>query len=140
MTGSINLQQVYGAASRALRVTSLGALAVLGACSSTPPEAVSERMSQAELAIEQAQTGEAAEYAPVELQIADEKLAAAEAAVLEEDFERAGWLAEEALATAEVAEAKAASERAEMAAQEVEESIQTLREEIARQQQEQQQE
>ena len=140
MKRGLNRGQTNGTASTLLQATALVALVGLGACSSTPPEAVSERMSQAELAIEQAQTGEAAEYAPVELQIADEKLAAAEAAVMEEDFERAGWLAEEALPSAEVAEAKAASERAEMAAQEVEESIQTLREEIARQQQEQQQE
>ena len=135
MKRGVDLRQTHGAVSTLLQATALTALVGLGACSSTPPEAVSERMSQAELAIEQARTGEAAEYAPLELQIAHEKLDAAEAAVAEEEFERAGWLAEEALASAQVAEAKAASERAEMAAQEVEESIQTLREEIARQQQ-----
>ena len=87
----------------------------------------SENLSKAETAIQSARTTEARTYAPLDLRIAEDKLAEAQAAVRREDYDGARRLADEALVNAELAEKKAESEKAKRAAQEMRESIETLR-------------
>ncbi len=105
------------------------ALALLGACASTPPP-------NAELAVAKAAVGQAAgatgAEAPVEMAAARDKMARANAAYGQQDYELARQLAAEAEADATLAQAKARSVRSERALTEVREGIRMLREEMAR--------
>jgi hypothetical protein len=93
--------------------------------------APSGTISQAELTIEQAQQAGAQEHAPLELYQAREKLAAAKAAVDQDDNERAARIAELALVDAQLAEARARTETARRTEAEVRTSLETLRAETA---------
>jgi hypothetical protein len=86
-----------------------------------------EKFTNAETAIKSAQTAEAQSYAPLELRIAEDKLAEARSAAAREDYDGARRLADEALVNAQLAEKKADSERAKRAAQEMRDVIESLR-------------
>jgi hypothetical protein len=90
----------------------------------------SENLSRAESAIKSAQTTEAPRYAPLDLRIAEDKLAEAKAAVGREDYDGARRLADEALVNAQLAEKKADSARAKLAAQEMRDAIEALRQAV----------
>lgn len=106
------------------------ALVALVGCASTPPPI--EKMAVAEAAIQTASTTSTSEDAPGELQIAIAKLASARQAMADEDYERAGQLAEQAELDARVAVLRAQSERTRRSAQESEAAAGALREEINR--------
>lgn len=111
----------------ALAVTAL--FAVSG-CASTPPPVA--KMAVAEAAIRTASTTSTSEGAPRELQIATAKLTSARQAMADENYERAGHLAEQAELDAQVAVMHAQSARALKAAQESQDAAGALRDEINR--------
>lgn len=103
---------------------------LLAGCSSTP-EPVAE-LSAAKTALRSAESQEAVQHAPVELDRAQTKLKAAEKALADESYERAKLLAIEAQADAELAQAKAGAAETKRAVAELESSIRIMREEIER--------
>jgi hypothetical protein len=105
-----------------------GVLGMAG-CAGKPPLA---NLSQAELAVQEADTKTASQYAPLELKTAREQLAEAKRAMDDEEYDEARRLADQALVNAQLAEAKAGAEKARLAAAELQKSIQTLRTEVQR--------
>ncbi len=110
-------------------VTALGLL-FLAACASTPPP--SDKLANVGMAIQRARESEAQKYAPLELKLAVEKYEKAKDAVEEEEYDRARRLADEALIDAQLAESKAKAEKQKKIAQDMQESVETLREELKR--------
>jgi len=106
-----------------------GVLGISGCSSARPP---TETMAKAELAIREASESNASQAAPLELDLAREKLAKAKAAIVSDDYEKARFLAEQALADAQLAETKAESEQARATAQEMRKAIEALRTEAER--------
>lgn len=106
-------------------------LVMLGGCatSGTPP---TEQMAFARSAVNDAVSAGGAEYAPVELQSAQDKLDKANAAVADRKYDDARRYAEAAEADARLAAVTARSAKAQRAVGEVESGIRALREEIAR--------
>jgi len=100
------------------------AVALLAGCAGRKPV---ETVAKAELAIDHAAQGNAAVYAPTDLQLAQDKLSSARRAMDRNDNEEARRLADEALVYAQLAEAKAKSEQARMAAAETRRNIDALR-------------
>ena len=76
-------------------------------------------LSQAELAVQEADTKTASQYAPLELKTAREQLAEAKRAMDDEEYDEARRLVDQALANAQLAEAKAGAEKARLAAAEL---------------------
>jgi hypothetical protein len=105
-----------------------GVLGMAG-CAGKPPLS---NLSQAELAVQEADTKTASQYAPLELKTAREQLADAKRAMDDEEYDEARRLADQALVNAQLAEAKAGAEKARGAATELQKSIQTLRSEVQR--------
>lgn len=105
---------------------------VLGvsACATAQPPVVS--LSRAESAVRQADESNAAQYAPMELQSAREKLDEARLAIAAQEYERAQRLSEQALADARVAEARAEVESSRQTARDLRLTIEALRDEAAR--------
>jgi hypothetical protein len=102
----------------------------IGACASGPaPEA--ER-GAAELALSQAEDAEAAARSPAPYALARDKLERARAAMADGENIEARRLAEQALVDAQLAEAEARAAVARENAAELRQSIETLREELAR--------
>jgi hypothetical protein len=109
--------------------TTAMALLLLTACASgEPPRA---EMGAAEAAIQAAQRSGAAERAPVELNSARVKYDAANAAVRDEEYDRAARLAREAEIDAQLAAAKAQADASRAAAQQMREATTTLQREVA---------
>jgi hypothetical protein len=107
-----------------------GMLLGLAACASGPaPDA---EMAAAELALDQAEDADAAARAPAPYALARDKLERARAAMADGENVEARRLAEQALADAQLAQAAARSEIARQNATELRQSIETLREELAR--------
>lgn len=102
----------------------------ISACG-TPRKPI-ESVSKAEMAVEKADSAKTAEHAPLELEMAREKLARAEEALDDGDHERAQRLADQALVDALLADAKAESKTSRENAQTLQSSIQTLRQETER--------
>lgn len=115
--------------------TAAGLLAAvfLLSCASTGPPPV-DTISNAEMVIRRARQNEADKYAPLQIKLAEEKLEKAKAAMDEEAYDKARRIAEEALADAQVAEATAKAKKQKKIADEMEESVDTLRQEIDRKQ------
>jgi hypothetical protein len=105
------------------------ALAMSGCSAGRPPVGT---LSQAELAIQQADKNTASQHAPLELQTAREQLEGARRAMEKDRYEEARRLADQALVNAQLAEAKAQAEKTSQAAAELRRSIQTLRAELER--------
>jgi hypothetical protein len=101
----------------------------LAGCAGKPPLA---NLSQANLAVQEAEKSTASQYAPLELQIAREQLDKAKRATNDKKYDEARRLADQALVNAQLAEAKAGAEKSRQAAAELQESIQALRAEIQR--------
>lgn len=109
-----------------------GAIGVaIAGCSSVPPPR--EQMAMAHKAVERAGgTPEVVALAPVELERARGKIDAAGRAMARGDHADARRLADEAEADARAAEARAASLKADRALADVNQSLRSLREELAR--------
>ncbi|MGH7961165.1 MAG: DUF4398 domain-containing protein [Candidatus Binatia bacterium] len=106
-----------------------GALGMSGCSSARPP---TETIAKAELALREASETNASQEAPLELRLAREKLDKAKAAIVEDDYKEARFLAEQALADAQLAETKAESENARETARELRKTIEALRTEAER--------
>ena len=106
-----------------------GALLV-GACASAPPP--TGVMSQAELAVRDAERSQASQYAALELQMARENFDQAKQAMQRKEHETARRMAEKALVEARLAEDKALAASTREAAEELRRSIDSLRDEISR--------
>lgn len=105
-------------------------LAILSACAGTP--APTEQMAVSSAALGRAGSAGAMEMAPVEMQMAREKLDKAKLAMTKEDFDEARQLAQQAQVDAQLAEAKSRSGTARKAAGELREGIRVLSEELDR--------
>jgi predicted S18 family serine protease len=103
-----------------------GVLGMAG-CAGKPPLA---NLSQADLAVQEAEKKTASQYAPLDLQTAREQLNKAKRAMDDKKYEEARRLADQALVNAQLAEAKAGAEKARQAAAELQKSIQMLRAEL----------
>lgn len=117
---------------RTLGLTALTALTLsLMACATRMP-APTQEIALSRAAIEAATRAGAAELAPAELNIAQQKQVMAETAMTQEQYDRALLLANEVQVDARLAEAKARSNRANKAAGELREDGRVLRQEINR--------
>ena len=101
---------------------------LFGACSTTKPP--TQKLTQTEASIAQAEQVGAEEYAPLAIREARKKLDEAAALVEKGQFEDAKLKADEAMVDAEYAEIKALSSKAQKAVNELKESIRVLQEEI----------
>ena len=108
-------------------------LIVMASCASTRPP--TDELARSQAAINQAEQVGARDYAPLELREAKKKLDEARQLLERKDYERATRRAHEAEVDAELAEAKTLSGKAQKAVKELKESIKTLKEEILRNQQ-----
>lgn len=109
----------------------IGCTAVLlAACASVP--APTEQMAVSTSAIANAASAGGAQYAPVELASARQKLERASLAMDKKDYVLARQLAEEAQADARLAEKTAESAKARKAAAVVQDDVRVLHEEINR--------
>jgi hypothetical protein len=106
-------------------------LAAIAGCASTG-ERPDAQLATAQANIEQAQQAGANQHAAQPLSSAREKLSAAQAAVSRDEMIVAERLAEEAALDAELASAMARNRKAELAVEELNETIEVLRDEIAR--------
>lgn len=107
------------------------ALLALGGCATTSNAPV-EQLAVARSAVNDAASAGSAEYAPVDLRSAQEKLDRANAAMADKRYDDARRYAESAEADAKLAAVTARSAKAQRAVNEVESGIRALREEIAR--------
>lgn len=101
----------------------------LAACAGTPPK---EQMAVSRAAVDRV-AGPAAAEAPAEVAAARDKLARANAAMADKEYERARLLAQEAEADAAYADAQARATRSEAALDQVRDGIRQLRAELDRQ-------
>lgn len=113
-----------------IAAVTLGAAVTLAGCAGTPPPTT--QLAVAKQAVTAADTAEGAEYAPVELRTAREKLSQAEQANLDEDYDKARLLAEQAEWDARVAERKARAEKAHRTLRQADEATIELQEETRR--------
>ena len=104
-------------------------LCLAGACAGVAPI---EKMAKLDSQIESARQSEAIVYAPLELKFAEDKYKKAQIAINDKDYEKANRLADEALLDAQLAEEKAMSAQAKQEAQEMRESVDALRSELMR--------
>jgi chromosome segregation ATPase len=111
----------------------IAALSLLAACAGQTEQSM-EAIARADASIEQAEQSGARELASANLDAAKDKYSKAEVAVEKGDTVLAQRLAEEAELDAELAAATARTDKAEKAVEELHRSIETLRQEIARQQ------
>jgi hypothetical protein len=101
-------------------------------CASTPLPRAELAVSKA--ALESAVSAGGAEYAPVELKTAQDKVASAEKAVAKEEYKEARYLAEQAVVDAKLAENKALAAKAQKSVVDSQQGQRALQEEMQRQQ------
>lgn len=107
---------------------------MLSACAAAP-QPPTDALQAADIAISNAENDHAADYAPLEMRTAHEKLSAARADSQQPDEQQvmhARPLAEEARADADLASAKAHLAKAEAVNQELQKNSNTLRQELQR--------
>jgi len=119
--------------SRRCLATLLAAAAIttMAACSSMKtPATASVAVSNA--AVDNAAGAGGAEFAPIEMNLAREKMAQANKAMAAKDYKHANELALQAQADAKLAQGKADSAKAKTAADALQDDIRVLREELDR--------
>jgi len=99
-----------------------------GACASTKPP--TQKITQVETSIKQAEQVGADDYAALEIREARKKLDQARTQVSQEKYEDAKLTAEKAMVDAELAQIKTLSAKSQRAVQQLRESIKALQEEI----------
>lgn len=107
------------------------AVATTFGCSSMKTPATAD-VAVSKAAVNSAASADGAQYAPLEMRSAREKLAKANKAMASKDYEDAADLANQAEADANLARGKAASAKAKIAADALQEDIRVLREELRR--------
>lgn len=107
---------------------------LFGGCSSSnlPSPQLTASIATADEAVKQARAEDAQEFAPLELQMAEQKMKDAHLAVANKNPERAGRLADQAMVDAKLASIKSRNAKQQEAVRDLQRSIQTLREEIDR--------
>ncbi len=130
MNRFIEYQRSKIAAALPLFLVISGSLVLTGCA--TPPEAPSHEIQAAELAIANAEQARVADYASPELGEAREKLAGARSAVNVENMVLAKRLAEQARLDADLATARAAVARAGIVNDEMQQSTETIKQEMDR--------
>ena len=113
-------------------IVCVGAAVVLitGCGSMKTPATASVAVSAA--AVDNASSAGGAEFAPVEMNAAREKMALANKAMTDKDYKLANDLANQAQADAKLAQSKASSAKAQTAANALQDDIRVLREELDR--------
>lgn len=104
---------------------------LLAACTSMKTPATAD-VAVSKAAVENASTAGAADYAPVEMQSAREKLALANRAMADKHYKEAGEFANQAQADAKLAQSKANSAKAQAQADALQSDIRVMREELDR--------
>jgi len=102
----------------------------VAACSSGPPP--KQELSLTQSSIRSAEAAGAVRYAPKFFRAAQQKITVAESLIAKEKFDEARRLLETATADAELAEATAEAEKSRLAYEELRESIDLMKKEIAR--------
>ena len=120
------------------KINTTGGLAILAAalaltvgCTSLKTPATAD-VAVSNAAVANAAGAGGAQYAPLEMNSAREKLALANKAMLAKDYKEARELANQAQADAKLAQSKASSVKAQAAADVLQEDIRVLREELDR--------
>ena len=116
-----------------LALLSAAALALTVGCTSLKTPATAE-VAVSKAAVDNAAGAGGAQFAPVEMNAAREKLALANKAMLAKDYKEARALANQAQADAKLAQSKASSVKAQAAADVLQDDIRVLREELDRSQ------
>jgi hypothetical protein len=129
-TGKRNTVSCERSAGSIVAVTAIGLFGITG-CASTG-ERPDAALATAQANIQQAQQAGANEHAAQPLSSAREKLAAAEAAVARDEMLVAEHLAAEAALDAELAGAMTRNRKTQLAVEELNDTIEVLREELAR--------
>lgn len=119
---------------RGLALLSVAALALTVGCTSLKTPATAD-VAVSKASVDNAAGAGGAQYAPVEMNAAREKLALANKALLDKDYKLASELSNQAQADAKLAQSKANSEKAQAAADVLQDDIRVLREELDRAQQ-----
>lgn len=114
-----------------LAVLSVAALVLTVGCSSLKTPATAD-VAVSTAAVANAAGAGGAQYAPLEMNAAREKLALANKAMLAKDYKEARALANQAQADAKLAQSRASSVKAQAAADVLQEDIRVLREELDR--------
>lgn len=109
---------------------SITLLTIIGCSSMETPATADVAVSKA--AVDSAASADGARYAPLEMRSAREKLARANKALADKDYEVAADLANQAQADANLAQGKAGSAKAKIAADALQDDIRVLREELRR--------
>jgi hypothetical protein len=107
------------------------AVAATFGCSSMKTPATAD-VAVSKAAVDSAASADGAQYAPLEMRSAREKLAKANKALANKDYEVAADLANQAQADANLAQGKAGSAKAKIAADALQDDIRVLREELKR--------
>lgn len=110
-------------------VAALGCSLLLAGCAGNPP---TTELAVASQAINAADTAGSTEHAPTEIRSARDKLAAAEKASDDKEYDKARRLAQQAEWDARVAERKTQAEKTKKALRDAREGVQDLREESFR--------
>jgi hypothetical protein len=116
-----------------LALLSAAALALTVGCTSLKTPATAD-VAVSKAAVDNAAGAGGAQFAPVEMNAAREKLALANKAMLAKDYKEARALANQAQADAKLAQSKASSVKAQAAADVLQDDIRVLREELDRSQ------
>lgn len=112
-----------------LAALALGSTLVLTGCAGNPP---TEQFAVTNTVLKSAVAAGGPEYAPVPMKAAQDKLAAAESLLHDDQYEQARLLAEQAEWDARVAERTALAAKAQKALQDSQQGVQQIREEGAR--------
>lgn len=107
------------------------AVVLMAGCASTP--APTSQMAVSRAAVSNALAAGGNQFAPVQFKSASDKLAAAERAMTDKDYELALRLAQQAEVDAQLAAEMARSTKAQRAADALQDDIRVLRQEIERQ-------
>lgn len=103
---------------------------LFAACSSGPPP--KQELALTHASIRSAEAAGAASYAPKPLRTAQQKVETAEALISKKKHDKAKRLLSEAMVDAKLAEATAEAEQSRVAYQELQQSIDLMKQEIAR--------
>lgn len=106
----------------------LGAVLIAGCAGDRTLAA--EKLASAQNSVNYAKTAATSTDGAAELKSADDKLAQAQAAMDEEDYDRARRLAESASVDADLARAKASTAKSQKAADKMRETVRTLKREL----------
>jgi len=112
-------------------VPSVLALALILAACSSAPKPTSE-LILTEAALQNAEAAGAREYAPIELRLAEEQKAQADAHMKAGAYDKARRSANESLANAELAKAKTDAQKSRMAVDESREGLKLMEDELQR--------